>query len=104
MNPSMTDLRPSRAPMQGAYMNRAVFRAAIAALLVASVASCSDSPTESGNESRESSELNLLHVTYDYPKLATPSATFWAVKGRAGGVDLWYRARTGSSDSAKFVE
>jgi hypothetical protein len=30
--------------------------------------------------------------------------SFWAVKGRSSGADLWYHARPGASDSAKFVE
>jgi hypothetical protein len=30
--------------------------------------------------------------------------SFYAVKGRAGGADLWYHAAAGRTDSLKFVE
>jgi hypothetical protein len=75
---------------------------AAAALLVLS--SCHDSPTAAVDAGRALADLHLLHVTYDYPQLATREVSFWAVKGKAGGADLWYHARAGASDSAKFVE
>ena len=75
---------------------------ALASIALFASLSCSgDSITGS---SRSTSELNLLHVTYDYPALVTSSVTFWAVKGKAGGADLWYHARAGAADSTKLVE
>jgi hypothetical protein len=72
----------------------------VAALLT--ILSCHDAVT--APESRTTAELNLLHVTYDFPKLALTTVSFWAVKGKPAGVDLWYHARPGAIDSAKFVE
>lgn len=77
-------------------------RAAGLAAAVLTLASCSDPAT--APELRATSELHLLHVTYDYPPLASTQVSFWAVKGRAAGADLWYHKRAGATDSAKFVE
>jgi hypothetical protein len=82
-------------------MTRTPLRFVLAVAALAAVA-CRDQITSP--ESRDESELKLLHTTYDYPGLVTPTATFWAVKGRATGVDLWYHPRPGASDSARFVE
>ncbi|MDB4887391.1 MAG: hypothetical protein JWN79_2829 [Gemmatimonadetes bacterium] len=79
-----------------------ISRAALVAALL-TVMSCGADGIASP-EVRTESELNLLHVTYDYPRLVTSRVSFWAVKGKAAGADLWYHARAGASDSAKFVE
>jgi hypothetical protein len=77
---------------------------AVVAAALLTLSSCHDSPVESPADGRALADLHLLHVTYDYPQLATREVSFWAVKGRASGGDLWYHARAGASDSAKFVE
>jgi hypothetical protein len=73
-----------------------------AAAALVTLLACRDAVT--APDSRTTAELNLLHVTYDYPQLAATTASFWAVKGQSSGTDLWYHARPGASDSAKFVE
>jgi hypothetical protein len=55
-------------------------------------------------EMRALSELHQLHVAPDAPPLVSTQATFYAVKGKSAGVDLWYHARPGRTDSLKFVE
>ena len=55
-------------------------------------------------ETRPADGLRLLTVAPDSPPLATLRASFYAVKGRNAGADLWYRARPGRTDSTKFVE
>jgi hypothetical protein len=90
-------------PTQGSPMRFSVVRGcalAAAALLVLS--SCRDSITDP--QGFALADLKLLHVTYDYPKLVTPTVSFWAVKGRSAGADLLYHARAGQTDSTKFVE
>ena len=81
-------------------MTRSSLRSAL--LVVVLAGACSEQITSP--ESRDEADLKLLHTTYDYPALVTPTATFWAVKGRSSGVDLWYHARPGATDSVKFIE
>jgi len=103
----MIDLRDRLVPMPGARMSRHVRRAAHAiacgAMLLAA-ASCHTADTAPTDDGKDLSELHELHVTYDYPKLATPQVSFYAVKGKVSGADLWYHARPGAADSTKFVE
>lgn len=73
------------------------------ALLAAAALSLASCDPATSPLLRDTSELNLLHVTYDYPPLAATQVSFWAVKGRTGGADLWYHARPGATDSARFV-
>ena len=98
----MTDPRETIPPTQGARMTTLARRATMLCAALLTLASCSDSPTSPDH--RPLAELNQLHVTYDYPKLAETQVSFWAVKGKPAGADLWYHARAGASDSAKFVE
>ena len=62
---------------------------------------CTDTTAPEG---RSLSDLHQLHVSSSYPALAATQASFYAVKGKSAGVDLWYHARPGSTDSVKFVE
>jgi hypothetical protein len=79
-----------------------VARGALAAVSLLALAACTDPvAVENG---KDISELNQLHVTYDYPTLAATTVSFWAVKGRATSAELWYHARAGATDSAKFVD
>lgn len=75
------------------------------ALLLALVAglSCTDS-TAPQPEQRDATDLRLLAAPYGTPPLASTQASFYAVKGRDVGVDIWYRPRAGRSDSTKFLE
>ena len=82
---------------------RAGFGLALMIAVTAAIAACgSDSVT--APEERPASELRLLTVASTSPLLATTTASFWAVKGKNAGVDLWYHARAGQSDSTKFLE
>lgn len=81
-------------------MTTSMLRATLGALLLA-VASCSDITAP---EQRATADLRLLHARYDYPALVTTEVSFYAVKGKTAGADLWYHARPGASDSSRFVE
>jgi hypothetical protein len=73
-----------------------------AALAVA--ASCTDSTAPDADTQRAATDLRLLAAPYGTPPLATAQASFYAVKGKSSGVDIWYRPAAGQSDSAKFLE
>lgn len=68
------------------------------------LASCGGGETPTSPGERPASDLRLLRVSPNAPPLATMQASFWAVKGRNAGVDLWYHALPGRSDSTKFLE
>ena len=55
-------------------------------------------------EQRPVDGLHLLSLTADAPALAVTITSFYAVRGRNAGVDLWYRPKAGSRDSTKFLE
>jgi hypothetical protein len=85
-------------------MQSSVARAcALAAAALITLLSCRDSVTEPSG-SRTLAELHQLHVTYDFPQLAATSVKFWVVKGKSASAELWYHARPGAIDSARFVE
>lgn len=79
------------------------------ALLLATAAvpllSCTDSTSvpDSG-DTRDPNDLRLLSVPYGTPPLAKTQVSFYAVQGRAGGADIWYHARPGSTDSTTFLQ
>lgn len=78
------------------------FRALLCSSSLAVVASCNaDSAT--GPESRTSDQLNFLHVAASTPPLSTTHVSFYAVKGRATGVDVYFHASAGSTDSLKLL-
>ena len=79
-------------------------RVALCGALLLAAASCHDTGTAPEEQGKDISELHQLHVTYDYPSLAETQVSFYAVKGKTAGADLWYHARAGASDSTKFVE
>lgn len=82
---------------------RAGFGLALMIGVTAVIAACgSDSVT--APEQRPASELRLLTVASTSPLLATTTTSFWAVKGKNAGVDLWYHAPPGQRDSTKFLE
>ena len=101
----MPDAPPTHSPMKGHTMqlrHLPVFALALAAL--AAALSCSDATAPDPANERDPTDLRLLAAPYGTPPLATTEASFWAVKGRLSGVDIWYRPRAGQSDSAKFLE
>jgi hypothetical protein len=82
---------------------RAASGLALMIAVAAAIAACgSDSVT--APEERPASELMLLTVAYTSPLLATTTSSIRAVKGKNAGVDLWYHAQAGQSDSTKFLE
>jgi hypothetical protein len=76
----------------------------LAAVVVAAAASCTDSTAPDADTERAATDLRLLSAPHSAPPLATTQASFYAVKGRSTGVDIWYRPAAGRSDSAKFLE
>jgi hypothetical protein len=79
------------------------FRHALNCAVVLLLAACSASDSTAPEE-RSSSDLQLLTVAANAPALAVTSTSFYAVRGKGAGVDLWYRARAGQHDSTKFME
>jgi hypothetical protein len=78
-------------------------RALVAAALAAAL-SCSDATAPDGVNERSPTDLRLLAAPYGTPPLVSTEASFYAVKGKVSGVDIWYRPRAGATDSAKFLE
>jgi hypothetical protein len=66
------------------------------------VASCTADKATSP-ESRLPGDLNLLHVAIGTPPLVANHVSFYAVKGRDTGVDLYFHAASGRSDSLKLL-
>jgi hypothetical protein len=98
----MSDHTASNLPMKGFRMTISSLPARfLLAAAVAGALSCSDT---SGSTGPTSPGPRLLTASSSYPALATTQASFWAVKGKTAGADIWYRARSGQSDSTKFVE
>jgi hypothetical protein len=77
---------------------------ALAIAALAAGLSCSDSTAPEPVTERAATDLRLLAAPYGTPALATTQASFYAVKGKNAGVDIWYRPREGRSDSTKFLE
>ena len=78
---------------------RIAFTAGCALAILACSASDSLSPDE-----RPESALKFLTLAPNAPPLATATVSFWAVKGKSRGADIWYRPRAGQRDSTKFLE
>jgi hypothetical protein len=90
-------------PMKGSRM---AFRRllVLAAATLAAAASCTDSTAPDADTERAATDLRLLAAPHTAPPLATTQASFYAVKGRGTGVDIWYRPAAGRSDSSKYLE
>lgn len=84
--------------------HRAGLLAALTFIAAAIIAGCGASSDSTAPEQRPAADLRLLTVPSTAPALATTIASFWAVKGKNAGVDLYYRARPGRNDSTKFLE
>lgn len=74
----------------------------VAALVVA--AACNDSTAPADSTSRPPTDLRLLSVPPGAPPLVTTQVSFYAVKGKTAGADIWYHAASGHTDSLKFLE
>lgn len=90
--------------MRGPGMS-SIRRLAVLVLSMSSViiTSC-DTGLSTSPESRASSDLHLLHVAAETPPLDTSRLSFYAVKGRATGIQLKFHARPGSSDSLALLK
>lgn len=78
----------------------------LALLLAAALplVSCNDSTAPNNSDTRDPNDLRLLTTPYGTPPLAKTQVSFYAVQGRAGGVDIWYHARPGRTDSTTFLQ
>jgi hypothetical protein len=85
--------------MPFSFIRRAVCCAGLLLL-----AGCTASSDSTAPDQRATSDLRLLTLTLDAPPLVTTTKSFYAVRGRNAGVDLWYRPRLGQRDSTKFLE
>jgi hypothetical protein len=77
------------------------------ALLIVALAtglSCTESTAPDAETERAPTDLRLLAAPHSAPPLAATQASFYAVKGRSTGVDIWYRPAAGRSDSTKYLE
>jgi hypothetical protein len=79
-------------------------RGALAALAAYVLLGCSSATDTTAPEQRPTSGLRLLTVPSTAPALAATVSSFYAVRGRNAGIDLWYHAVPGSKDSTKFLE
>lgn len=83
---------------------RSLSRCVIAGAVLASL-SCGDATAPALSPSlRNPLDARFLTAAPDAPPLSNTHASFYAVKGRNAGVDMWYQARPGTSDSTKFLE
>ena len=83
---------------------RAAFGMALTLFVTAVIAACDTAADSLAPKQRPTSALRLLTVLPTAPLLATTSVSFYAVKGRNAGADLWYHARPGRTDSTKMLE
>ena len=84
-------------------MNPSVIRRSLAAGIALALGACSSATDSLAPEERAESQLNLL-TAINAPPVATPTVSFYAVKGKNADVDIWYRPRVGQRDSTKFME
>lgn len=82
---------------------RAAVGLALTIVTAAGIAAC-DTAGTTAPEERSTSELRLLTVLPTAPLLATTTVSFYAVKGKNAGADIWYHALPGQSDSTKMLE
>jgi hypothetical protein len=98
----MRDTSLSHIPMKGFPMSKA--RLALALLLLAATVGSLSCTSSTGVDDNATAGPRLLTAAPDSPPLSRTEVSFYAVKGKSSGVDLWYRPRPGRSDSTKFVE
>lgn len=68
------------------------------------LASCGGGATLTSPDERAASDVRLLRVLPTAPPLTRTQASFWAVKGRNAGIELYYQPLPGQKDSTKFLE
>jgi hypothetical protein len=101
----MPDAPHTHIPMKGFRMPlRRLSVLALSAAVLGAIFSCTDATAPDGVNERAPTDLRLLAAPYGTPPLVANHASFYAVKGKVSGVDLWYHARPGSTDSIKFLE
>jgi hypothetical protein len=77
----------------------------LTAAALAAAASCTDTTTApDAVTERAATDLRLLAAPYGTPPLANSQVSFYAVKGKNAGADIWYRPAAGRADSSKFLE
>jgi hypothetical protein len=81
-----------------------MIRRTLAAGAALALSACSSASDTLAPEERVESQLRLLTVSTGAPPLAASVVSFYAVKGKNAGVDIWYRPRAGQRDSTKFLE
>jgi len=72
-----------------------------ALVLIALAAGCSSATGPGGTPA---TTLHFLRAASDAPPLADTSVTFWAYRSRETEATIWYRPRSGESDSTEFVD
>ncbi|MDB4890537.1 MAG: hypothetical protein JWL61_2392 [Gemmatimonadetes bacterium] len=85
-------------------MTSSRIRRRIAAGIALALTACSSATDTLAPEERVEGQLRLLTVSTDAPPLALSIVSFYAVKGKNAGADIWYRPRAGQRDSTKFLE
>jgi hypothetical protein len=90
--------------MKGFRMLRHRLSSLLLAAVVLSAVSCSNSTAPDSTDTRDPNDLRLLSAPYGTPTLAKTQVSFYAVQGKSGGVDIWYHAKPGATDSLKFLE
>jgi hypothetical protein len=94
----------SRLPKKDLHRLRHRIASLCLAVVAASALSCTDSTSPDPTDTRDPTDLRLLTAPYGTPSLAKTQVSFYAVQGKAGGVDIWYHAKPGAADSLKFLE
>lgn len=100
----MFDDPTSHFPMKGSRMHLKLFSTCLMAATVVVTSLACNTSTAPDPETRAATDLRLLSVPSNTPSLAKTTVKFYAVKGKAGGADLWYHAAAGRTDSLKFLE
>jgi len=91
--------------MKGFRMRpRQLLARGLALAALAAGLSCSDTTAPDAVEQRDPTDLRLLAAPNGTPTLANPTVSFYAVRGKSTGTDVWYRPRAGRTDSTKFLE
>jgi hypothetical protein len=85
-------------------MTSSRIRRTLAAGVALALTACSSATDTLAPEERVEGQLRLLTVSTDAPPLALSIVSFYAVKGKNAGADIWYRPRAGQRDSTKFLE
>ena len=83
---------------------RSLSACALALAAVTAGLACVESTAPNAVDERAATDLRLLAAPHGTPPLANGQVSFYAVKGRSTGADVWYRPAAGRADSAKYLE